>query len=545
MNRYISILSSLLITTASIAQTLSGDTINRTVLVESTYNPIVVSAVKRNFIPDAVEPSMNRTSIVYADKAMPITRLQRMVLPVETVTIAQAQPSSDYLHLAYGTHNNLDGMAAYHLLLGNHHTIILDGKVNGWNGNFYTPDEGWFASRYFHDEANLRYRFTFSQGELGAALFTGLSSFNYLTTEDFNHNLELNTDQRSTHVGGKVYVKGNVDTRFHYHADITYTHAEQQVHFGIATPSIENHIQSRLHLDAQLNNYGTFSLKLANELLSYPQSTATAINYITLTPQWSSSFNRFSFTTGVNLDLSNQSYARFKASPSCSITYNSEKNLNASLTLDGGHQLPTYSYLESLSPYWMRTPELQSSYTYLNAILSANIRLFEGLHLHADGGYRIIGSALFETISEINAIRYTGFVNRNTQLAHVTTKLSYNYKQQFSCFAQGTYNHWMPQNDDRDILTRAPQIDTKVGIKAHLFAGLSAHTNLRYVLFAADSKQERETSIIDLNLGFHYALNTRWGFYLDGHNLLNRHYQYYTGYPSQGISAIAGVAFKF
>jgi hypothetical protein len=34
-------------------------------------------------------------------------------------------------------------------------------------------------------------------------------------------------------------------------------------------------------------------------------------------------------------------------------------------------------------------------------------------------------------------------------------------------------------------------------------------------------------------------------FFLDGHNLLNRHYQYYAGYPSQGINVLAGFVFKF
>lgn len=36
-----------------------SDTINRTVLVESTYNPIIAGAVKRNFIPE-----IDRKSVV-------------------------------------------------------------------------------------------------------------------------------------------------------------------------------------------------------------------------------------------------------------------------------------------------------------------------------------------------------------------------------------------------------------------------------------------------------------------------------------------------
>ena len=59
MKRYIALVPVLLAATIGISQT-ANDTINRMVLVESTYNPIIVGAVKRNFIPEEVKPSMNK-----------------------------------------------------------------------------------------------------------------------------------------------------------------------------------------------------------------------------------------------------------------------------------------------------------------------------------------------------------------------------------------------------------------------------------------------------------------------------------------------------
>ena len=545
MKRYISILSVLLTATIAVAQTVPGDTINRTVLVESTYNPIVTSAVKRNFIPDEVEPSINRAAIVYADKAMPITRLQHQALPTEKVAIEQEKVFPGYLHLGYGNLNNLDGLAAFHWQMNAKNSLSLNANVNGWNGNLLTQDEKWWSSHLYRTEADARYRLTYNRGELGVGVNVGYSAFNYLVAGPINPDLYFTDFQQSNRLGGSVYAKGLIGERYSYDVNTAYTYSGQQAYLGMVNPHSEGHMHTQASVSASLDKYGTITLGLSDDFLSYsPECSLSAMNYFTLTPQWSTSYKRYHFVAGMNLDLATGSTMAFKASPACSITYTSEKNFNASLLLDGGYLLPTYTYLESLSPYWLRTPELQSSYTLFNALLTGNIRLSEGLHLTINGGYRVIDAAIFETTTDEAYLRFTSFENRDAQLAHATTKLAYDYKQQFSCFAQATYNHWMVDGD-RMALARAPQVDAQAGVRMKIFGSLSAYSNFRYVLFTATAPQERETSVIDLGLGLRYNLNSRWAFFLDGNNLLNHRYQLYTGYPSQGIHGLAGAAFKF
>lgn len=546
MNRYISILSVLLTATLAVAQTTPGDTINRTVLVESTYNPIVVNAVKRNFIPDEVEPSINRAAIVYADEALPITRLQYKALPAEKVGIAQEKGFPGYVHLGYGNSHNLDGLAAYYLQFNENNALSLNANINGWNGNLKRQDNGWWWSHLYDANADVRYRFTHGKGELGAGLTVGHSAFNYLTVGELTPNMGLTDQQHSNLLGGSIYAKGLIGERYQYDANIAYTHFGQQAYLGMADKFHgESHLHTQASVSTELDKYGTATVRISDDLMSYSfDSPHKVMHYFTLTPQWSTSYKQYHFAAGVNLDLSISSYARIKASPACSVTYTSGENFNASLLLDGGHQLPTYTYLASLSPYWMRTPELQSSYTYLNALLAGNMRLTEGLHLIINGGYRVIGSAIFETVADVANIRYTSFENRNAQLLHATTKLNYDYKQQFSYFAQATYNHWMVKGE-RAILSRAPQLDMQTGVRMQILKDFVLHSDFRYLLFTATANQEREHSIIDWGLGMRYALNTHWSFFLDGHNLLNHRHQIYAGYPSQGIHALAGAAFKF
>ena len=126
----------------------------------------------------------------------------------------------------------------------------------------------------------------------------------------------------------------------------------------------------------------------------------------------------------------------------------------------------------------------------------------------------------------------------------------------------------MVGNDYRYLLARAPQLDTRAGASLHILNGFTATADLRYLLFCPFNWDDipygnnmpgsslewpssvadnplREAPIFDLSLGLRYALNKHWTITLDGHNLLNRHYQIYNSYSAQGIHALAGATYKF
>lgn len=543
--RYISILTTILVATAAIAQTNMGDTINHMVLVESTYNPIITNAVKRNFIPGEVEPSVKKEAIVYANEGMPITMFERKALPVAKIPMRHEESRPGYVHFGYGTCNNLDGYATYNLQFKEKHSLSFDAGITGWNTDLITSDDEQWNSHLYNAMADIRYRLALDKHELGATISTNNNWFNYLTTPYYNTHLNITDLQRSNRHKGDVYVRGEFKERFSYDARATYTRASQQALHGVGQQHSEGHMLTEATIKADLNRYGKVGINLRNDLLNYSSdSEFNDVHYMSITPQWSSQYAHLHYAAGLNIDIPSLPNSSAALSPQCYISYNPEKRFNVALKLDGGRQLPTYSYLETISPYWTRDAELQSSYTQLNACLSSNIRLTEGLHLHLHGGYRITQDALFETTTEKDYICYTGFANRDAQLAYANSRLSYDYKQRFTCFAEGTYSHWMVKGD-RAILARAPQLEAKAGMRLHIIKGLTASSDIRYVMFTQTENQPRETSIIDWSLNLQYALTNQWAFFVDGHNLLNRHYEFYTGYPSQGINAMVGTVFKF
>ena len=171
MKRYITLLPALLIAASAVAQTATNDTINRMVLVESTYNPIISGATKHQFIPGEVEPSIKKSDIVYAQEGIPITQFDRRALPATSQPITTAKGLPGYLHLGYGNYNNTDVLATYNLHFGQRHALSFSTALQGWNGKLPTPsnDNKW-SSYLYQATANATYRLTLDAVELGAAL---------------------------------------------------------------------------------------------------------------------------------------------------------------------------------------------------------------------------------------------------------------------------------------------------------------------------------------------------------------------------------------
>ena len=104
----------LLVATIGIAQN-ANDTINRMVLVESTYNPIITGAVKRNFIPEEVKPAVSKEKVVYAEEGIGLTHFDRQAQPAQAIEVIPEKGYQGYAHLGYGIYNNLSALAAYKL----------------------------------------------------------------------------------------------------------------------------------------------------------------------------------------------------------------------------------------------------------------------------------------------------------------------------------------------------------------------------------------------------------------------------------------------
>lgn len=541
MKRYILLLPILFATTIVAGQS-ANDTINRMVLVESTYNPIITGAVKRNFIPEEVKPSMNKEEIVYAKENVDLTNFDREAQPAQAATIAPEKGYQGYAHLGYGNYNNLDGLVAYKFRSGSN-DLALKAHADGWNGKFRLNDDTRWRSHLYDLGLEADYNTLLAGTALNAGIYATYYNYNYLTDTTFVGNSNV---QQANRIGGYIGFNGSLQNYF-YGATIQYTHFGRNTHLGFKTPHSEGHLGIKGYFGMDLYEWGMVSVLLHSDVLNY-QGLTNYRGYFSLgiTPQWDYQLGDVHFISGLNLDFlggdSNQPVQTpLQVSPECSISYvPSGKPFTAELTLDGGRDINTFSRLHELSPYWDSQTQLLPTYTFMNVHLDGGVRIIEGLHLHLGGGYKILSNALFETEMDMAGTRYTGITGHKAQASTVDGEISYLYKDLVAFTAKGNYYHWMLQGD-RALLARAPQFSTDIDARVRIIPQLQAHTNLKCITFTGAD----ERAIIDWSLGAHYALNKQISFFLDAHNLLNHRHSYYTGYPSEGFNVMIGAMVKF
>lgn len=523
-----------------------SDTINRTVLVESTYNPIIAGAVKRNFIPEIIEPSMKKETIVYAADGQPITRFERIPDAVKAADIAPEKLLPGYLHLGYGNYNNFSGLAAYTFHPGTNNSLSLNGHATGWDGKYSTPyaDSPWRT--YMRDMGvDATYSLHMGCADLSVGLSGVNYAYNYLANEYFTGDTDK---QLANRLQGNISLQGRMAGRFSYRLHSAYTHFGRNSMLGQSLHNSEGHLHSGASLSADLSGWGIATVALYSDLLRY-QGLESYQGYHAwgVNPRWDYRHGDFRLVAGAHLDFLSQGHtATLQASPDCKVYYLPASAFSAVLTIDGGRELPTFSALHTRSPYWAVYEQPHSSYTYVNAHLAGNLRIAEGLHLHLGAGYKVVDNALFETpYCYIDDMAFTGILNNDTHQAYADTRLSYRYKDLLNLSAELAYNHWMLQGDYSPLL-RMPQLDSRLHARVRILQGLHLTTAYRYVMFTQlDGQDTHELPINHWDLGLHYAMSDGLSFFLDGHNLLNRHYQYYAGYPSQGINVLAGFVFKF
>ncbi len=543
MKRYIPLLSILFATAAIMAQE-TNDTINRMVLVESTYNPIIAGAVKRNFTPEEVKPSMNKEAIVYANEGVPLTQFKREAQAAQAVAIVTEKGTPGYAHIGYGNYYNLSGMAAYKFCFNESNDLALKAHVDGWNGKFRLGDDTKWSSRLYDMGIDADYNTRLGGVALNTGIHAAYYNYNYLT-----YSIPTpGTDVQSAHnLGAYIGIKGSAKNAYYYQANVSYAHYGRSTHFASKTPHSEEHLHVDASLDRDLYDWGMAKLLVRSDLLTYHGINGYHNNYsLTITPRWDYQHGNFLFVSGFNLDILTGKNINHpvQASPECSISYIPEGNFTAKLTLNGGRDINTFSQLYALSPYWASKEQIRPTYTFMNAHLEGNLRIVEGLHLHFGGGYKILSDALFETAMDSVGTTYTGITNHNAQVATIDAAISYSHKDFLTLSAKGTYNYWMLQGNQA-LLARAPQLMVDLDARVRIIPKLYAYTNLQFISFTSTKVAAHEQAIIDWSLGAHYSLNKRFTVFLDGNNLLNHRHQYFTGYPSQGFNVLAGVMVKF
>ena len=82
-------------------------------------------------------------------------------------------------------------------------------------------------------------------------------------------------------------------------------------------------------------------------------------------------------------------------------------------------------------------------------------------------------------------------------------------------------------------------------VRIHPISALNINLGYDYINRKEVKEYKKMSAVNDLHIGASYNVFKGVSVYAQVHNLLNKKYQYYLGYPTEGFNFLGGLSFRF
>ena len=146
------------------------------------------------------------------------------------------------------------------------------------------------------------------------------------------------------------------------------------------------------------------------------------------------------------------------------------------------------------------------------------------------------------TPSPVTAHQYLNLEFSNANNFYAGMKISYEYKDLIALSAAGTYRNWDAK--EKYSLYMKPACEINFSADFRPITGLNINLGYDYI---GRTKVEgiKAAAVSDLHAGASYNVFKGVSVYARINNILNKKYQYYLGYPTEGLNFLGGLSFSF
>lgn len=546
-------------------------TMNRTVVVEQEYNPDIMDASKVNVLPKVEEPTVSKKAVEYATTFYPATTLPTGLMRPYTGKEIQSGSTPGYVRAGYGNYGNLDVLANYLFRLSDRDKLNVRFQMDGMDGkldNIYYSDPAakkWNAF-YYRTRANVDYTHQFDKLDLNIAGNFGLSNFNFKPES-------VNSKQKFTSGdihAGIHYSDETAPLRFNAETNLMMYERQHNL-LNETDPSTaikETIVRTKGDVTGAINDQQvvTIGLEMNNFLYSgYTKDYATGDKYIKnyttllLNPYYELDSDNWKLHIGANVDLSFGFDKSFRVSPDITAQYVFSDSYVLYAKATGGKILNDFRRLENISPYgelpdastspdWGYVQRPYDTYEQLNGSVGFKASPYPGVWFNLYGGYQNLKNDLSYLSAGIIGITpldaYQSFAQDNTDNFYAGGEVSYDYKDILCLSAKYTYRKWDSKKDER-LLAVKPVSEMAFNVRIHPFTALNLNIGYDYISREEVKEYAKMSAINDLHVGASYNLFRGVSVYAQVHNLLNKKYQYYLGYPTEGFNFLGGLSFRF
>lgn len=514
-------------------------TVNRTVVVEQEYAPDINDATKINVVPQVTPPTVSKKAVEYDARMVPAAQIPATTMQAYTGQETQPKAAPGYVRLGYGNYGNLDAQANYLFSLSSRDRLNLNFGMDGMNGSLDLPDEnGEWDAFYYRTRAAIDYLHAFNKVDLNVAGRFGLSNFNLLPALPGNKQKFTSGD---FHVGVR---STDEEMPFRFSAE-TNLMLYQRQHDLPYDDLQETLIRTKAEVTGDISDGQSISVALAMDNVLYQHTDFENYTSLDMNPYYLLQNDDWTLRLGAHVDLAFGFGKTFRAAPDVYAQYNFADSYLLYVQAKGGKQQNDFRRLETICPYGQLASQADATYEQLNAALGFKASPVTGLWMNIYGGYQNLKNDLVQGFGDDALLLY----GQNTSNVYFGAEVSYSYKDIFAIAASGTYRNWDTKKDETN-----PYAEAALLFKPALEADL--HVDIRPVSpfllklgYQHIARQEVEGQTIDavsnLYAGLEYKLFKGISIYARANNLLNQKYQYYLGYPAEGINFVGGVSFCF
>lgn len=536
------------------AQSQAKDsTLSRTVTVEQEYNPDIMDASKVNVLPEVVPPTVSKKSVEYDATLTPAENIPAGLMQAYTGTEEQQKAQRGYARLGYGNYGNLDARANYLFILPNSDKLNLNLHANGMNGKLHLPqsEEKWNA-RYYRTHFGMDYIHAFRKVDLDIAGNFGVSNFNFRPHS---------TDSKQKFLSGDVHfgVKSTSDELpLQFHAETNLMFYERQ-HDTKYKNTQEAMVRTKAGASGTISEEQSVGVDLAMDNVFYKNNRFDDYTSVELNPYYLYENDEWKVRLGAHVDFAFGFGKKIQAAPDITAQYTFSDSYTLYARATGGRRSNDFRTLETFSPYGQTDTQLDATYEQLNATLGFKASPMTGLWFNLYGGYQDLKNNLTHNIGYYmysdgtlmdftDSSFYLWLYQGNMYNFYAGAELSYSYKDIVSFSLSGTYRNW--ETPDKDgisqkwMLAYMPSFEAKANVDIRPIPSVLVNFGYQHAT-REKATSTREAPVSNLYLGGSYEVFKDISIYARANNLLNKEYQYYPMYSTEGINFVGGVSFRF
>lgn len=574
------------------SQVVDTSALQRSMIIEREYNPIVRDASKINTLPQVDTPVPSKSAAEYSPWTTFRESAEMPVKVLGSATAGSTYPFTNqigYLNFAGGNYMNLRGSAGL-TYEGERDRVGLTFDHASTNGDIENNQyEGLKRKAKSMDNiGRLFYRHRFDPLDLKINLNYTHSSFNYYGVLFDPRLFSAPEDPKRLESQTHGNIKGSVgiasrseEDALEYSLNVGYAHFNKSIfpnplhtnskvsegwvfmNGGVSVPFQE---VNRVGLDVDFNSFS-----YSNEL---PEADSKRLGFgsygvVGLNPFYNLGIDQLKMRLGARFEMGFNKGKSFMPSPDVKIDWQFTEGYTLFAHAGGGVEFLNFEAADRMNRYISPMIRVDDEYVPVDGTFGIKGNVGYGFSFELFGGYKWYNNSTFflQTADEqfYNTSTYIDLKANNFKVGGI---LKYKYQQYVDLTVKLQKNNWSVNYRDEmegiDVSGmeakpfNKPDMEVNVGIDGHITPELSLSLNYylgtnRWGGYLTDNDTDdgvilhgvKMDNINELSIGAQYSFMKHFTINAKVNNLLNAKYDYLYGIPAQRLNFMVGAGVKF